>query len=291
MGAFAVVLALLPLAARSQNYYYKPYPDPQARIARSDPPAPPAYAPAAPAYAPGPYLPPIYDFAWDVLDTYSGNDFGHKESRNDKLTTGSYHVALPDGRVQTVTYTVDGYGGYAAEVTYAGEAAYPDTPAYKPAPAYVPAPSYPKPTYAAAPVVVKAAPVEPAQPAVKVSEPVPAPTYAPVTHAPVVYKPAPAYKPAPVPAPGYTARRYSYKVVEPEAPAAEESRSVAGRPVANIIQASAEKEVEEEQELAAAITEIEANDSAQSVELVEEEEEEPVAVTQATPASYYYRFY
>ena len=86
--------------------------------------------------------------------------------------------------------------------------------------------------------------------------------------------------------------RYSYKVVEPEAPAAEESRSVAGRPVANIIQASAEKEVEEEQELAAAITEIEANDSAQSVELVEEEEEEePVAVTQATPASYYYRFY
>merc|ERR1712088_1003811 len=118
----------------------------------------------------------------DVLDTYTGNDFGHQEERNDKLTTGSYHVALPDGRVQTVTYTVDGYGGYAAEVTYAG-----------------------------APVVVKAAPAEPAQPAVKVSEPVPAPTYAPVTHAPVVYKPAPAYKPAPVPAPGYTARRYSYK--------------------------------------------------------------------------------
>ena len=82
--------------------------------------------------------------------------------------------------------------------------------------------------------------------------------------------------------------RYSYKVVEPEAPAAEESRSVAGRPVANIIQASAEKEVEEE--LAEAISEIEANDSAQSVELVEEEEE-PVPVTQATPASYYYRFY
>jgi hypothetical protein len=83
--------------------------------------------------------------------------------------------------------------------------------------------------------------------------------------------------------------RYSYKVVEPEAPVAEESRSVAGLPVGNIIQASAEKEVEEE--LAAAITEIEANDSAQSVGLVEEEEEEPVAVTQATPASYYYRFY
>ena len=88
----------------------------------------------------------------------------------------------------------------------------------------------------------------------------------------------------------YNYFRYSYKVVEPEAPAAEESRSVAGRPVANIIPASAEKEVEED--LAAAISEIEANDSAQSVEeLVEEVEEETVPVTQATPASYYYRFY
>ena len=189
--AFAVVLALLPLAARSQNYYYKPYPDPQARIARSDPPAPPAYAPAAPAYAPGPYLPPVYDFAWDVLDTYSGNDFGHKESRNDKLTTGSYHVALPDGRVQTVTYTVDGYGGYAAEVTYAGEAAYPETPAYHPAPApYKPAPApyVPAESKVAPAPVVKPAPVAPA-----------APAYAPAP-APVVYKPAPAYKPKPAPA-------------------------------------------------------------------------------------------
>merc|ERR1712083_333909 len=269
MGAFAVVLALLPLAARSQNYYYKPYPDPQARIARSDPPAPPAYAPAAPAYAPGPYLPPIYDFAWDVLDTYSGNEFGHKEIRNDKLTTGSYHVALPDGRVQTVTYTVDGYGGYAADVTYSGEAAYPDTPAYKPAPA-----PYARPTYvpaeskaAPAPVVVKPAAPEPVAPV-----------------APAVYKPAPA--------PAYpSARRYSYKVVEPEeAPVAEESRSVVGRPVINSVEAAAVKE--EEELLSDAIRTIESNDPAQAPAEVEAvEEEEPVATTIATPASYYYRFY
>jgi len=293
MKAFAVVLALLPLAAnvvRSQNYYYKSLPD-QARSTRSNPPPPPAYAPA-----PGPYLPATYNFAWDVLDTYSGNDFGHQEERNDKLTTGSYHVALPDGRVQRVTYTVDGYGGYAAEVTYDGEAAYPDTPAYVPAPApYKPAPVYAKAESIAAPVVVKT--VEPA-PEVKTSEPVPvaAPAYKP---APVVYKPAPVvYKPAPAPAykprpvPGHTARRYSYKVVEePEAPVAEESRSVAGRPVANVIEAAAVKE--EEEDLAAAIRTIESNDPAQAVEASApvEEEEEPVVTTIATPASYYYRFY
>jgi len=287
-------LALLPLA-RSQNYYYKSLPSAdQARIPRSNPPPPPAYAPA-----PGPYLPAAYNFAWDVLDTYTGNDFGHQEERNDKLTTGSYHVALPDGRVQRVTYTVDGYGGYAAEVTYDGEAAYPEAPAYIPAPA----PSYPRPTYvkpAPAPVV-KAA--EPEQPAAKVSEPVPvaaAPAYKPAP-APIVYKPAPVvYKSAPVvykPAPAYKpsvpgAKRYSYKVVEePEAPVAEESRTIVGRPVANAIQEAAVKE--EEEDLTAAIETIESNDPAQAVEASApvEEEEDAIVTTVATPASYYYRFY
>ena len=46
--------------------------------------------------------------------------------------------------------------------------------------------------------------------------------------------------------------RYSYKVVEePEAPVAEESRTIAGRPVANAIQEAAVKE--EEEDLSAAI--------------------------------------
>ena len=53
---------------------------------------------------------------------------------------GSYTVALPDGRVQKVTYTSNGYDGYVADVTYEGTAVYPEEPAYKPAPAYKAAP-------------------------------------------------------------------------------------------------------------------------------------------------------
>ena len=56
--------------------------------------------------------------------------------------SGSYRVNLPDGRVQTVTYTADHYGGFVADVKYEGEAQYPPEKEYKPAPApkYAPAP-------------------------------------------------------------------------------------------------------------------------------------------------------
>ena len=54
-------------------------------------------------------------------DNYSGNQFGHTENRDGAGTTaGEYHVRLPDGRVQTVEYTVD-YRGYHANVFYQGE--------------------------------------------------------------------------------------------------------------------------------------------------------------------------
>ncbi|XP_047471420.1 cuticle protein 7-like [Penaeus chinensis] len=130
-------------------------------------------APSQPSYG---YAPPAtydapaqYDFNYAVKDDYSGNDFGHQETRNDYDTQGSYYVLLPDGRLQKVAYTVNGDSGYVAEVSYEGEAQYPE---YHPAPAYKPTPVYePAPTYKAAPV----------------------------------YKPAPAYKPVPTyePAPTY----------------------------------------------------------------------------------------
>ena len=135
----------------------------------ADSPPPPAYKPAPPppAYKPAPaykepaYGPVSYSYDWAVKDDYSGNNYGQTETRNDKSTVGSYYVALPDGRTQKVSYTVDAYGGYVAEVTYEGEAKYPE---YKPAPASKPAP---------APPAYKPAPPPPA--------------------------PAPAYKPAPAP--------------------------------------------------------------------------------------------
>lgn len=118
-----------------------------------------SYPAPAPAYQPVPepaYAPAAYSFEWLVKDDYSKNDYGQKESRNGKNSQGSYHVALPDGRVQTVTYSVDGYGGYVADVTYSGEAQYPDTPVYKPA--YKPAPKVYKPAPAPAPYVPAPAP-------------------------------------------------------------------------------------------------------------------------------------
>merc|ERR1712001_210067 len=114
---------------------------------------------------------------YGVNDDYSGSVFSADESRDGGATQGSYSVELPDGRTQTVTYSVpDTHTGYLAEVTYQGEAAYPEEPVYKPAPVYkaAPAPVYkPAPAYKPAPLY-KAAP---------------APVYKPVT---VGYKSTPA---------------------------------------------------------------------------------------------------
>jgi len=120
-------------------------------MADNTPYRPAPYQPA-PAYkqAASYEEPAQYQFEWNVQDDYAQLNFGQNEQRNDYATTGSYNVALPDGRIQTVTYTVaDAYSGYVADVTYSGEARYEAAPAYKPAP-YKPAPYQPAP-YKAAP--------------------------------------------------------------------------------------------------------------------------------------------
>merc|ERR1712172_475173 len=119
-----------------------------------------SYSAPAPSYKPAPkYKEPTYksdakyNYAYEVKanNGYHGNvDFGHSETRDVCSTSGKYSVLLPDGRVQTVTYTATCYGGYNADVSYYGEAkpyVY-KKPAYKPAPKDKPAPS--KPSYNAA---------------------------------------------------------------------------------------------------------------------------------------------
>eukprot|EP00094_Tigriopus_californicus_P010138 TCALIF_09777-PA protein Name:"Protein of unknown function" AED:0.26 eAED:0.26 QI:48/1/0.5/1/0/0.5/2/0/91 len=57
-----------------------------------------------------------YSFGYKVHDGY--NNFGHSESRHGGHTKGQYHVKLPNGKLQTVTYHVVGYSGYVAKVHY-----------------------------------------------------------------------------------------------------------------------------------------------------------------------------
>jgi len=104
-------------------------------------PAPVYHAAPAPVY---PDVAPAYNFAHAAADGYSGVNFGQTENRDGYATSGSYNVALPDGRIQTVTYRVDGDSGYIADVQYTGEAKYEP---YKPAPA---------PVYHAAPAPYRA---------------------------------------------------------------------------------------------------------------------------------------
>ena len=83
--------------------------------------APVHHAPAVVHHEQGPAN---YNYGYAVADSYSGANFGATEARDGYATTGSYNVLLPDGRTQTVTYTVgDDYSGYVADVQYSGEPA------------------------------------------------------------------------------------------------------------------------------------------------------------------------
>ena len=110
----------------------------------------------APSYAPRPTYkepkyenhPPAYEYSYTVQDDYAGVNFGQNEKRDGYVTSGQYHVALPDCRIQTVTYTVDAYAGYIADVSYSGE---PCEPKYHaPKPTYHAKPA-PRPVYKPAP--------------------------------------------------------------------------------------------------------------------------------------------
>jgi hypothetical protein len=103
--------------------------------------APVAYAPAPrPAYKSydDSYEQPArYQFAYQAVAGGKGGygddsgekgygssdtaEFGHAESRDGDNTKGKYFVQLPDGRLQTVEYYVNGDSGYIAKVSYDGK--------------------------------------------------------------------------------------------------------------------------------------------------------------------------
>merc|ERR1711944_300313 len=115
--------------------------------------SPPAYAPAPAFHPPAPYveekLPPQpFAYEYGVADDYSKANFKKTESQDGNgVVTGSFVIALPDGRIQTTTYTADHHNGFVAEVTYEGTPVSPPEPkegyghayAPAPAPAYKPA--------------------------------------------------------------------------------------------------------------------------------------------------------
>merc|ERR1712106_990168 len=94
----------------------------------------PAYG--APAYAPAPYKTPVeklapqpFAYEYGVADDYSKVSFKKAETQDaEGKVAGSFTIALPDGRIQTTTYTADHYNGFIAEVTYEGTAQYPAEP-------------------------------------------------------------------------------------------------------------------------------------------------------------------
>ena len=69
-----------------------------------------------------------YSFGYSIADTETGDSKTRQETRNGDVTTGSYSVADPDGRIRTVTYTADAVNGFQAQVTYDGEAGPPAIP-------------------------------------------------------------------------------------------------------------------------------------------------------------------
>merc|ERR1712128_222554 len=95
--------------------------------------APIAVAHATPAYE----TEKPYSYQYGVADDYSSSNFNAAENADAAGNVqGSYSVALPDGRIQTVKYTSDNYNGYVADVSYEG------TPVHPPAAVPVAAPAY-----------------------------------------------------------------------------------------------------------------------------------------------------
>merc|ERR1739844_791834 len=170
---------------------------------------------------PAPYNAPSYAFKYTVEDGPYGPVFSHGEERENYNTKGEYQVTLPDGRVKTVTHTVEGPSGFIADVKYDGVSVYPPAPA---------APKAAEPAADDAEEPTNAVDLREGKSAPAPAEPAPAPVYKPA--------PAPVYKPAPSPyearqilTPDSSVKKYSFKIIEPEIPEeARQSKAIEAHP-------------------------------------------------------------
>nr|XP_040581057.1 cuticle protein 7-like [Lepeophtheirus salmonis] len=117
----AVTCALADKPAPPAPVYYRPYPPP---------PPPPTTTTTTPALQ----HTTSYAYNYAVLDEESSVDFSADELAENGVVSGSYKVVLPDGRIKTVTYTVEGDSGFVADVQFETTPA----PAPAPYPKYVP---------------------------------------------------------------------------------------------------------------------------------------------------------
>ncbi|XP_047509478.1 pro-resilin-like isoform X2 [Pieris napi] len=53
----------------------------------------------------------------NAIEQASGTEFGHREERQEETAEGEYHVVLPDGRKQTVSYKAD-ERGFKPQISY-----------------------------------------------------------------------------------------------------------------------------------------------------------------------------
>ncbi|XP_040581040.1 cuticle protein 7-like [Lepeophtheirus salmonis] len=126
--AITCVLAEKPGPPPSAPVYYRPYPPPPTPTTAPPPPTttpPPPPPPPPPAYKP---------YGYAVLDDESGVDIAADELAENGAIAGSYKVVLPDGRIKTVTYTVEGDSGFVADVQFETTPAPVDDAASAPAP-------------------------------------------------------------------------------------------------------------------------------------------------------------
>ena len=106
------------------------------------------------------FPPQPYSFEYEVKDD-QGNDYGHKEESDGRRVEGEYRVLLPDTRVQTVTYYVEGDSGFVADVQYEGEAQFPEDSQNGQYGGGAPNNGYGAPAAAAAPVASYSQPAAP----------------------------------------------------------------------------------------------------------------------------------